>query len=52
MPKTGGNTGGIEQSPRRRASKARRRRNEEQRWAARSGPVTVTRIEDRQGTDG
>lgn len=47
MAKTGGNTGGIEQSPRRKMSKARWRKIEERRWAARSGPVTVTRIEDR-----
>lgn len=40
--KTGTPTGTVYMSPRRKQARARRMRREEQRWAAKSGPVTVT----------
>jgi hypothetical protein len=41
--KTGVNTSGIEVSPERRRKVARRRAAQERRWAAKNGPVIVTR---------
>ena len=43
--KTGAPTGTVYMSPRRRQVRIKQRRREEQRWAARSGPVTVTNRE-------
>lgn len=37
----GTSTSGIETSPRYRAKQAKRRRREEDRWAAKAGPVEV-----------
>ena len=42
---TGVSTGAIETSPARRRRQEKRRRREEAEWAARSGPVTVRRVE-------
>lgn len=44
--KQGGNTGSIEVSPARARRMQRRRRAQDRAWAARSGPVIVTKIED------
>jgi len=43
--KQGGNTGGIERSPEKTRRRAAARRAEERRWAAKAGPVTVTRVQ-------
>lgn len=40
--KTGTPTGTVYVSLRRKQARAKRRRREEQRWAAKAGPVTVT----------
>ncbi len=42
--KTGGNTGSIEQSPRRKARRAKARRREEADWSAQAGEVIVTHV--------
>lgn len=42
---SGASMGGMESSPARRKRMAARRRREEARWAARSGPVTVRRVD-------
>jgi hypothetical protein len=44
---TGTSMGGVQVSPARRKRQARARRNQEQRWAEMAGPVTVTRITDK-----
>lgn len=43
--KQGGNTGSIMVSPARARRMRRRRRTQERQWAARSGPVTVTKLD-------
>jgi hypothetical protein len=43
--KQGGNTGSIEQDPRRKARRAKGRRRQEAGWRAKAGPVVVRRIE-------
>ena len=43
--KQGGNTGGIEYSPAKAKRRAAARKNQDRRWASRSGPVTVTKVE-------
>jgi len=43
--KQGGNTGSVEQSPRRKERLARARRREEAGWRALAGEVVVRRIE-------
>lgn len=40
----GGNTGSVEYSPRRLARKRRAKRRQEERWAAKAGPITVSRL--------
>jgi len=42
--KTGGNTGSMEQSPRRKARRAKARRAEEAGWRAKAGEVVVRRL--------
>ena len=46
--KQGVSTGGIEKSPARRKREAAKRKRQEDRWAARSGPVEVRRVEDQE----
>ena len=51
MPNTGKpgvSMGGLESSPKRRKRDRAKRKREEERWAAKSGPVIVTRIEDEE----
>ena len=43
--KQGGNTGGIEYSPAKARRRAAARKNQDRRWASKSGPVTVTKVE-------
>jgi hypothetical protein len=43
--KQGGNTGSVEQSPRRKARRARARRREEAGWRAKAGEVVVRRVD-------
>lgn len=50
MTKKGAGAGGIEYSRSRRRRMAAKKRAEEQRWAAKSGPVTITR-RDQVSTD-
>lgn len=38
--------GGLEKAPWRKKREAKRRRRQEERWAAKAGPVTVRKIED------
>jgi hypothetical protein len=40
--------GAVEKSPARRNREAAKRRRQEQRWASKSGPVTVRRIDEPQ----
>src|SRR5674476_899663 len=49
--KTGGNTGSMEQSPRRKARRAKAKRSEEARWSARAGAVVVTHVLADQDSD-
>ena len=46
--KQGGNTGGVEYSPAKAKRRAAVRKGQERRWAAKSGPVTVTTVVDSQ----
>lgn len=46
--KTGGNTGSVEYSKSYSKRMAARRRKEERSWAARSGPVTVYKVDPDQ----
>jgi hypothetical protein len=46
--KIGQATGSVQRSPQRAARDARRRRREEAEWAARSGPVEVRRLDERE----
>jgi hypothetical protein len=51
MPNTGTpgvSMGGLESSPKRRRRDRKRRKREEAQWAAKSGPVVITRVEDEQ----
>jgi len=51
MPNTGKpgvSMGGLETSPKRRKRDREKRKRQEERWAAKSGPVIVKRIEDEQ----
>jgi hypothetical protein len=43
MGKQGTPTGSVEYSPRRKARRAKARRREEAQWAAKAGPVVVTK---------
>jgi hypothetical protein len=49
--KTGGNTGSMEQSPRRKARRAKAKRREEAGWSARAGDVVVTHVLTDQDSD-
>jgi hypothetical protein len=49
MPNTGKpgvSMGGLDSSPARRKRDRKERKREEERWAAKSGPVVVKRVED------
>ena len=46
--KTGGNTGSMEQSPRRKARRAKARRREEAGWRDLAGEVVVRRVDPKQ----
>ncbi len=39
--KVGTSTGGLEETPARKKRRAKARKRQEERWAAKSGPVTV-----------